>query len=449
MSQRIAIYSKHVVLPHETVPATLLMEDGIITGILREKLTSTKEQPVKDYGDSYIMPGLIDCHVHINEPGRTDWEGFETATQAAAAGGITTLVDMPLNSSPVTTSLKALEEKRAASTGKLHVDCGFWGGIVPGNHQELLPLIHAGVMGFKAFLCHSGIDEFPNISLHELEKALPLLAEHALPLLVHAELEKEHAGQKELAEDNYSYPAWLHSRPSSWENEAIATLIALCRKYRVRTHIVHLSSAEALDMIRTAKAEGLPLTVETCPHYLFFAAETIPEGDTRFKCAPPIRESANNRLLWEAVCDGTMDFVVSDHSPAPPELKELETGNLKEAWGGIASLQFTLPVMNTLAIQHKIPVERISRWMSSAVADFLGLSGKGRIQEGAVADLLVWSPNKKMKVNPSIIRFRHKVTPYEGQLLNGVVEETWVRGQKVYYCGAFNSEHVGKIILKK
>jgi allantoinase len=449
MSQRIAIYSKHVVLPEETIAATLLLEDGKIAGILREKLAATKEQSVIDYGDSYIMPGLIDCHVHINEPGRTDWEGFETATQAAAAGGITTLVDMPLNSSPVTTSIKALQEKLKSAEGKLHVNCGFWGGIVPGNSKEIGPLIKAGVLGFKVFLCHSGIDEFPDTSLKELEKSLPLLAEHGVPLLVHAELEKKHAGQKELDTDNYSYPAWLHSRPASWENEAIKSLIALCRKYGVRTHIVHLSSAEAIGMIRKAKNEGLPLTVETCPHYLYFAAESIPESDTRFKCAPPIRERENNRLLWDAVCDGTIDFVVSDHSPAPPDLKELETGNLKEAWGGIASLQFTLPVMCTLAVQRNIPVELISRWMSAAVADFLGLKTKGRITVGADADLLIWSPSKKMKANPAIIKFRHKVTPYEGELLNGVVEETWVSGKKVYDRGGFPLQHTGKTILNR
>lgn len=449
MNQRIAIYSKKVVLPDETIPATLLLEEGRIVGILREKLTATKEQQVTDYGDSYIMPGLIDCHVHINEPGRTEWEGFETATQAAAAGGITTLIDMPLNTSPVTTSVKALDAKRKSAEGKLHVNCGFWGGIVPGNGKELLPLINAGVQGFKAFLCHSGIEDFPNITLKELEKALPLLAEHNLPLLVHAELEKKHAGQKELEKDNYSYQAWLHSRPASFEVEAIRSLITLCRKHHVHIHIVHLSTAEALDMIRAAKDEGLPLTVETCPHYLYFAAERIPDGDTRFKCAPPIRNDANNKLLWDAVCDGTIDFVVSDHSPAPPELKELQTGNFKEAWGGIASLQFTLPVMCTLSMQHKIPVERISGWMSSAVAHFLGLPSKGKIAEGADADLLIWSPGKKMKVNPAIIKFRHNVTPYEGELLNGVVEETWVAGKKVYERGAFLSEHPGKTILKK
>jgi len=449
MNERTAIYSKRVVLPDGTVPCTLLLEHGKISGILREKLAATKELPVSDYGDSYIMPGVIDCHVHINEPGRTEWEGFETATEAAAAGGITTLVDMPLNSSPVTTSALALEKKLKAANGKLSVNCGYWGGIVPGNNAEILPMIKAGVLGFKVFLTHSGIDDFPNITLKELEKSLPLLAEHGLPLLVHAELEKKHPGQKELEKDNYSYKAWLHSRPESWEDEAVKSMIALCRKYNVRTHIVHLSSADSLEMIRAAKSEGLPLTVETCPHYLYFAAENIPDGDTRFKCAPPIRDRANNLLLWEAVSDGTIDFIVSDHSPAPPELKELETGNFKEAWGGIASLQFSLPVVCTLALQRKNTIEQISRWMSTAVADFLGWPEKGRIAVGADADLVIWSPGKKMKVSPAIIKFRHKVTPYEGEMLNGVVEETWVAGIKVYDRGAFRSTPHGKNLLRK
>ncbi|MFM7216789.1 MAG: allantoinase AllB [Bacteroidota bacterium] len=443
------IYSRNVVFPERTTEATLFLEEGRITKILLEKLASTKTLPVKDYGDSFIMPGLIDCHVHINDPGRTDWEGFETATQAAAAGGITTLIDMPLNSSPVTTTAHALEMKLNAAEGNLMVHCGFWGGIIPGNQKEIEPLILAGVMGFKVFLTHSGIDEFPNITLKELEESLPLLAKYNLPLLVHAELDKKHVGQKELEADNYSYRAWLHSRPRSWENEAIKGMINLCKKHNVRTHIVHLSSAEALQLIKDAKSNDIPLTVETCPHYLYFSAEKIPDSDTRFKCAPPIREEENNRLLWNAVCDGTIDFVVTDHSPAPPELKELETGNLKMAWGGIASLQFSLQVIWTLAKQDGRSIEDVTRWMSTAVADFLGMKNKGRITEGADADLVIWSPSKKMKVNRTNIKFRHKVTPYEGEMLYGVIEETWVGGNKVYDKGAFVSSPAGNKLLKQ
>ena len=448
MNKITAIFSKNVVLPDAVTPATLIIEDGRIESIIRGRDSGQEGLAVTDYGDAYIMPGLIDCHVHINEPGRTEWEGFETATMAAAAGGITSLVDMPLNSSPVTVSVKALEEKREASRGKIYVNCGFWGGIVPGNSDEILPLIKAGVLGFKTFLCHSGIDEFPDTSLAELEKSLPVMADHGSPVLVHAEVEIKNNESAKPYGDEYAYRTWLNSRPESWENEAIRSLIALCRKYKVRTHIVHLSSAGALDMIRSAKSEGLPLTVETCPHYLYFFAESIPDKDTRFKCAPPIRERENNRLLWEAVKDGTIDFIVSDHSPAPPELKELSTGNLQRAWGGIASVQFTMPTVNTLMLKENKSPEMISAWMSKSVAGFLGLHHKGRIAPGADADLVVWRPYEKFEVTSSIIKFRHKVTPYEGQWLNGVVDETWVAGEKVYDRGQFTTGTAGRIINK-
>jgi len=443
-----AIFSKRVVLPTGTTPATLLIQDGKILKILPEKLAPTKEQPVRDLGDSVIMPGLIDCHVHINEPGRTEWEGFATATAAAAAGGITTLIDMPLNSSPVTTTTDAFTKKVNAAQDNILVNCGFWGGIIPDNVNQLEPLIQAGVMGFKVFLTHSGIDEFPNTPLKTLEKTLPLLAKFQLPLLVHAELDAPNAGQSALEDDNYSYSAYLASRPKAWENSAIDAVIGLCKKYKVRTHIVHLSSAEALQSIRSARHEGLPLTVETCPHYLYFSAEKINDGDTRFKCAPPIREAENNAKLWQALSDGEIDFIATDHSPAPPEIKELISGNLKDAWGGISSLQFSLPVTWTLAAERKNTLEQVSHWMSTAPANFLGLHNKGIIREGADADLVIWSPGKKMKVSPANIKFRHKVTPYEGEMLSGVVEETWVSGEIIYDRGAFNTLKFGKIILK-
>jgi len=447
MSRQTAIYSKNVVLPEETAPATVIMEDGRISSIVKDKAPAQMGLTVADYGELFVMPGLIDCHVHINEPGRADWEGFETATQAAAAGGITLLVDMPLNSSPVTVSVEAFHEKLRATDGKLSVHCGFWGGIVPGNNNQILPMIKAGVLGFKTFLCHSGIDDFPDISLEELEKSLPILADYGCPLLVHSEMESKHEGQHELSANPYSYKTWLNSRPASWENEAIRSLIKLCRKYKVRTHIVHLSSAGALDMIRSAKDEGLPLTVETCPHYLYFAAEDIPDKNTRFKCAPPIRERENNRLLWEAVKDNTIDFIVSDHSPAPLELKELESGNLSKAWGGIASLQFTLSAVCTKVLKDNISPAFISQWMSSRVADFLKLPSKGRIAQGADADLVVWNPYEKSRTEPSMIRFRHKISPYEGEILDGVVEETYVGGEIVYQRGEKNNSRKGQIIL--
>lgn len=443
-----AIYSKNVLLPSGMSEATIVIEDGTIVSVSEGKLPDTPALKVKNLGVSVIMPGLIDCHVHINEPGRTEWEGFETATMAAGAGGVTSLVDMPLNSSPVTTSVKALNEKIKATEGKLYVDCGFWGGIVPGNFDQIEPLLKAGVQGFKVFLTHSGIDDFPATTLKELEKAAPLLAKYNVPLLAHAELDKPHKGQKELEADNYSYLAWLHSRPKSWEGEAIKGLIALTEKFGTRVHIVHLSSADALNMIRKARTKGDKLTVETCPHYLYFEAEKIHDSDTRFKCAPPIREAENNMKLWEALVDGTLDFIVTDHSPAPPDLKELDTGNFKEAWGGISSLQFSLPVVWTLAQKRNIPLEQVSKWMSTNIADFLGWKNKGRIAEGADADFVIWSPQKKINVSRNLIRFRHKVTPYEGEHLSGLIEETWVGGVPVYDRGAFIAEPPGKTILR-
>ncbi len=449
MSQRIALFSKNVVLPEGVVAATLLLEHGKIAAILREKLAATKELPVTNLGDSVIMPGLIDCHVHMNEPGRTEWEGFETGTLAAAAGGITSIVDMPLSSRPVTTTLKALKDKIEATAGKLMINCGFWGGIIPGNSAEVEPMIKAGVLGFKVFLTNSANEEFPKTSLKELEKSLPVLAKYNLPLLVHAELASKHDGLKVFENDSYSYKNYLQSRPKKWENDGVKAMIEMCRKYKVRTHIVHLSSADSLEMIREAKLEGLPLTAETCPHYLYFSAEHIHDGDTRFKCAPPIRDAANNALLWSGLIDGTLDFIATNHSPAPAELKELQTGNFMATQGGIASLQFSLPIVWSLAKRHKRSLEEITNWMSTAPAKFLGLPNKGVLREGADADLVIWSPSKNMKISPTIIKFRHKITPYEGEMVAGVVESTWIGGVKVYDRGAFASPTFGKVLLRQ
>ncbi len=447
MRTEFAIHSNRTLTPEGIKEATLLIRDGKIADVVEGKVDTTIE--TIDVGDSVLMPGLIDSHVHINEPGRTEWEGFETATKAAAAGGITTLVDMPLNSTPVTISAKSFQQKLEATKGKLFVNCGFWGGIVPGNTGDIQALINAGVLGFKAFLTHSGIDDFPNASFADLEKAAPLLVKKDLPLLVHAELDWEHEGQKELSKNPTSYKSYLLSRPKEWEDEAIRQLIELSEKFNLRVHIVHLSSSNSIEQLKAARKRGLPITVETCPHYLFFNAENIPDADTRFKCAPPIREKANNDLLLKALKDGLIDFVVTDHSPAPPDLKKINSGNLQEAWGGIASLQFSLPVMWTLLRENNFSLEDLSRIMSANVAKFLRMeNSKGKIQKGFDADLVVWNPENKFTVHSKMIHHRHAATPYEGIELSGVVEKTFVVGVNVYDKGSFVSSPTGKIILR-
>ncbi|MDB5251391.1 MAG: allantoinase, partial [Flaviaesturariibacter sp.] len=334
------IHSRRCWIEGRLIEATIFFEEGLIASI--QTGTFIPDPSIEDAGDLVVMPGVIDAHVHVNEPGRTEWEGFDTATAAAAAGGITTIVDMPLNASPVTTTPDALRQKLDATTGKMHVNCGFYGGLVPGNQAHLEGLLNGGVLGIKAFLTHSGIDEFPDVGEAELADAMPLLAHWGIPLLAHCEIATPGYGD-DLIRHPTSYPAYLHSRPAEWENHAVDLMIRLCRTYRTKVHIVHVSSAEALASIAAARAEGLPLTAETCPHYLLFRAEDIPDGQTIYKCAPPIRAASNNRMLKEALRDGILDFVASDHSPAPPALKEIGSGNLKSAWGGIAGLQLLLP----------------------------------------------------------------------------------------------------------
>jgi allantoinase len=386
---------------------------------------------VEDVGDLLVLPGLVDTHVHINDPGRADWEGFDTATAAAAAGGVTTLVDMPLNSDPVTTTPEALAAKRAAARGRLRVDCGFFGGLVPGNADQVEPLAASGVVGFKAFLCHSGIDEFPNVTEADLRAAMPILARLGLPLLVHAELVPPTAAPMDPARPT-SYAAWLASRPSTWEVEAIRLMVALCREYRCRVHVVHLATADALPLIAEARAEGLPLTVETCPHYLTFAAGEIPDGDPRFKCAPPIRTAADREALWEALRAGLIDTIGTDHSPAPAALKHLDTGDLARAWGGIASLQLALPAVWTEARRRGFTPEDLARWMSRRPAELVGLAGRnGSIEPGCDADLIVVDPDATFVVDPTALYHCHPATPYEGRTLSGRVVATYLRGRKV------------------
>ncbi|MGV3636967.1 MAG: allantoinase AllB [Flavobacteriales bacterium] len=434
-----ALHSTRVITPNGVIEATLILGDGKIQDVLPGRVVQ-EGIPFESVGDKVIMPGVIDAHVHINEPGRTEWEGFETATKAAAAGGITTMVEMPLNASPVTTTVDALKEKREAAKGKLHVNVGFYGGVIPTNFDDLDGLLSAGVFGIKAFLTHSGIDEFPNVSEADLRKALPILNRHDAKLLVHCELESPSTVTLSPSKRNpRSYAEYLASRPAKWEIDAIALMIRLNEEYDVHVHIVHVSAAEALPLIRQAKKRGLRITAETCPHYLMFCAEDIPDGATEYKCAPPIRKRANNELLWEALKDGTLDFVATDHSPAPPDIKEQQSGDFMKAWGGIAGLQFLLPAFWTGAKERGFSLEDITRLLCSAPADFLGLKQKGRISPGCDADLVIWDPEASFVVKGEMIQHRHRLTPYAGRTLFGLVERTILEGDTVRKGGLAKS----------
>jgi len=400
--------------------------------------------------ESIIMPGLVDTHVHINEPGRTEWEGFATATHAAAAGGVTTLVDMPLNCIPPTTSLVGFQAKLAAAHDQCHVDVGFWGGVVPGNTRELRTLWEAGVVGFKCFLVPSGVDEFPNVTERDLREAMPELARLGAVLIVHAELPGPIDNACEAAEgDPRQYQTFLNARPRAAENEAVELIIRLSRETGARVHIVHHSSADALPRLRATKANGVRITAETCPHYLYFAAEEIPDGATQYKCCPPIRERENREQLWQALDDGTIDMVVSDHSPCPPDLKCRDTGDFLKAWGGISSLQLRLPVMWTEAKKRGYSIGDLAEWLCRAPAKLVGLDQtKGAIGVGFDADIVIWNPDKEIRVAPETIHHRHRLTPYEGEVLKGTIEKTFLRGQIVYDGGEFCSEPRGTLLKR-
>jgi allantoinase len=423
--------STRVVTPAGVAPATIHVADGRIV-----RVGAVTEAADRDVGDLVIMPGLVDTHVHVNEPGRTEWEGFATATAAAAAGGITTIVDMPLNSVPATTTSAAFDVKREAARAA-QVDVAFWGGVVPGNAGELDALADAGVRGFKCFMSPSGVDEFRAVEEADLRLALPILTRRRLPLLVHAEWPPA-LRPIPAAADARAYATWLDSRPPGAEVDAIAILIALCREFHTRIHIVHLAAAEALPLLRAARREGLPISVETCPHYLTFAAEEIGYGATLFKCAPPIRGAAHREALWQALADGDIDLIATDHSPCPPALKGDD--DFVAAWGGIASLELSLPVVWTGASSRGIALSRVIEWLSGAPAVLAGLqSRKGAIAAGRDADLVIWDPDAEFVVDESRLRQRHKRTPYEGRRLRGRVLETSVRGNVVYREGNPNA----------
>jgi allantoinase len=444
------VRSQRVVTPEGVAPRSVHIRDGVITAVRGyDDLPSGAN--VHDANESVVMPGLVDTHVHINEPGRTEWEGFETATRAAAAGGVTTLIDMPLNSIPATTTAAALKAKRAAARRKCWVNVGFWGGVVPANAGELRALHRAGVFGFKCFLVPSGVPEFEHVTESDLRAALPILAELRAPLLVHAELPGPiEAAAKRLAKaDPTRYATYLSSRPPEAEYEAIALMIRLCREFGARVHIVHLSNAKAIGILRRAKQELLPISVETCPHYLFFSSREIPRGATVFKCAPPIRDPHNRDRLWMALRQQTIDMVVSDHSPCLPELKCPDTGDFFRAWGGIASLQLGLSVMWTQMRGRHYSVENLVRWMSSGPARLVGLGEhKGAIAAGYDADLVVWNPEEGFIVFPRMLFNRHPVTPYQDRLLHGTVETTFLGGEMIYSRGRFFGEPRGALLRR-
>lgn len=437
------IYSSRCWIDDTLQPATICFENNLISEIIFDQVPGAI-----NYGNAVIMPGVIDAHVHINEPGRTDWEGFDTATQAAAAGGITTIVDMPLNASPVTTTLQAFNEKLSASKNKLNVNVGFYGGLVPGNKNNLEELMEAGVLGIKCFLTHSGIDDFSNVSETEIDEAMPIIKKYGIPLLAHCEIYNE-SENGYVPADPYSYQEYLHSRPKKWENDAIELMIRMCRKNNCATHIVHVSSAEALEDIKKAKAEGLPLTAETCPHYFYFNAENIPNKNTLYKCAPPIREKKNNELLKQALANGILDFITTDHSPAPAAIKETASGNLQKAWGGISSLQFLLSAAWS-GLKDTVSLETFIPMLTEHPAKFLQIENrKGKIKTGHDADFVIWEPEEDFEVKEKEIFHRHTLSPYTGTQLFGVVKQTIVNGITVYQNKEIKQKNAGQWLLKK
>ncbi|KAL3683365.1 hypothetical protein R1sor_001387 [Riccia sorocarpa] len=460
------VYSKRVVTPDGVYPASVEIKQGRIVSVIRRREAPRKGEEdvvVLNYGNAVVMPGLVDVHVHLNEPGREDWEGFRTGTRAAAAGGVTTVIDMPLNSYPTTTTKEHLNLKREAAKGNISVDVGFWGGLVPENVANLTileELLNSGVLGLKSFMCPTGLNDFPMTTASDIQAALPLLAKYGRPMLVHAEVVQPledtpllSNGVESLSSDaRRLHSTYLSTRPPSWEQEAVRQLMEVAKDTvpggpaeGARIHIVHVSDAGAtLQSIQEAKENGVDVSVETCPHYLAFASEEIPQGDTRFKCSPPIRDSSNRDKLWEALKRGSVDMLSSDHSPAPPEMKEIDSGDFLKAWGGISGLQFSLPVTWTAGKSHRVTLAQMARWWSSNPAKLANLDRKGSIQFGKDADLVVWDPEQSYVVDDNYsIYHKHKVTPYAGWTLSGKIITTFVRGQQVYKEGEFPEKRCG------
>lgn len=424
MSDRSSIHSERVLVEGELQPATVVIEGEHIVGVEDGVVGAI------DVGSDVVMPALVDTHVHVNEPGRTEWEGFQTATRAAAAGGVAVILDMPLNCIPPTTTLDALEAKRDVARGGVMVDVGFWGGIVPGNVDHASSLAAAGVYGFKSFLVDSGVDEFPCIDLADLDAALEAAAAVGLPLIVHAEAPGPIADAPDPGED---YASYLASRPPQAEVEAVEAVVSAARRTGGSAHILHLSAADALEPLAAARSEGIPITAETCPHYLSLTDADVPAGACEFKCAPPIRDAANRDRLWDGLEEGTIDMVVSDHSPCPEHMKQ---GGFDRAWGGIASLELRLPVVWNEASSRGFAVGDVAEWLCAAPARLAGID-TGEITPGRRADLVVWDPDAVFTADPGALHQRHPVTPYAGRTLRGVVRSSWVRGKMVFDGSGF------------
>jgi allantoinase len=446
-----AFISRRVVTPQGIQPAAILVEGGTIREVMSSEQfrreTRAHGLETHDFGDTPILPGLVDSHVHINEPGRTEWDGFSTATRAAAAGGYTFLVDMPLNCLPATTTVAALEAKREAARGKCRVDWAAWGGVVKGNHNDIESLAAAGVPGFKCFLIDPGIDGFTMVDEEDLRLALPHLAKTGLPVLVHAELAGPvNAATERLADADWRhYGTYLQSRPDEAELLAIQLMTGLCRQYRFRLHIVHLATMQAFPELRAARAEGLPVSVETCPHYLHLAAEDIADGATWSKCAPPVRSRENCENLWQGLREGLIDLVATDHSPCPPDMKRMNEGSFRKAWGGISSLSVALSVMWTEASRRGFTLMDIARWMAEGPARLAGCAErKGRIAPGCDADFVVFDSDTEFTLTKERLHYRYPLSPYVGETLHGVVRATYLRGCAVFDEGKFPGEAGGR-----
>jgi allantoinase len=429
MGAEVLIRARRAVVGGQERAASVAVSDGRVVAVLTFDADPDGARVVELADDEVLLPGLVDTHVHVNEPGRTEWEGFASATRAAAAGGVTTIIDMPLNSIPPTTNGAALQEKQDVARDQAYVDVGFWGGAIPGNLADLRPLHDAGVFGFKCFLLHSGVDEFPPLSDEELHEALAEAKTFDGLVIVHAE--DAHTIDSAPPAQGRGYAGFLGSRPRQAEELAITQVVDAARQTGARAHILHLSDADALPLIRDAVADGVRLSVETCPHYLTLDAEDIPDGATQFKCCPPIREHANRDRLWEGLADGTIATVVTDHSPSTADLKLLDVGDFGQAWGGIAGLQVGLPAIWTEARERGFTLAHVVRWMGTNTADQVGLSDRGRIAEGAVADFVVFAPDESFTVDVAALHHKNPVCAYAGRTLTGRVRQTWLAGAPI------------------